>query len=748
MHSNISILPQVQSSSSAEALEKSPVTQAGSCDEYPRTLQRLPIQKKLVVGAADDPLEEEADTIADRVMRMPEIPFIQRKCTHCEEEEKIQPQPTDSFVQKKAIGQGSAASASITDQIQSTRGGGSSLSEPLKSFMENRFMADFSSVRIHTGSYAGQMAGELKAQAFTVGSDIYFNSGRFTPTSSDSKRLLAHELTHTIQQGKSSPMINRFGESEHRKLGNLAKTKFPYFARVNTDEVALRSSAKGRKTGNEFYNLVASLRKDARVLVVGNVSKWMKVMVESGAALDGKTNQPINPYGLAGYVSEELLNQEAGVFDQALPLVDGFTLTYGDFTALGGDHFAKFVDLEEEGQSAAGREKIKRFIAVLDGKIKGEFEDATTVDKEWAERYKNLAFENISHFSHGGTALETWKKIHFQALKNAANGGFMGNIGMLQRAFAINGFADHFLTDSFSSGHIRVPRMKILEFYQDFFNRHLDSILNYIYLQIGNQIIVQLFNDHPNVSGLGLLTDHDFCADSKEAATQFKQQVESEMKANHLQPKELKKLLVQYIGGAVSKVLHDDDNKSGLEVKSKKHPEGWKAFGDGKLDASFQNYIVEAVEVSKTEVVQAFNMGIDFKQTGTAAKLLESIKLLVYPVSKIEEYIPETNTSKATPLPEWRIDLTGWDTMDKTVQDKLAALIKKYLDDKALDAILQKIPKVLDKEVDWSPDVTVRPRDATRHVLVRFRDNPVEFITSATFAPADFNKAIEKAFMC
>ena len=348
---------------------------------------------------------------------------------------------------------------------------------------------------------------------------------------------MAHELTHTIQQAGSSTLkVNRFGESEHKKLGNLATTKFPYFATLATDEVALRSSPKGRRTDDQFYNLVASLRKDVRILVVGNVSKWMRVMVQSGTALDGTTNKPTDAAGLTGYVSEELLVKESGVFDQQLPVLPGLTLTYGDFTALGGDHFAKFLDLEAKAKSPGGADKIKMFVDVVDGKRKGEFEDPTTIDKEWAERYKNLAFENISHFSHGGTALETWKKGHYHALMTAAKAGYFSDIGSLQRAYAMNGFADHFLTDSFSSGHVRVPRMKILTFYQNFFDQNLDSILNYIYTSIGNQMMVQLFQDHPNITTMGQMTGHDFCADNKEAVVEFKKQVEKEMQDNNLQP--------------------------------------------------------------------------------------------------------------------------------------------------------------------------------------------------------------------
>ena len=69
--------------------------------------------------------------------------------------------------------------------------------------MESRFGADFSGVRIHTGSGAEGLSASVSAQAFTHGNDIYFNSGKFSPGTEAGGHLLAHELTHTIQQGAS-----------------------------------------------------------------------------------------------------------------------------------------------------------------------------------------------------------------------------------------------------------------------------------------------------------------------------------------------------------------------------------------------------------------------------------------------------------------------------------------------------------------------------------------------------------------
>ncbi len=210
------------------------------------------IQPKLTVGAPDNLYEKEADAIADKVMRMPEQNFVQRKCTECEKEEKLQRQVEkdelpvqakhingQSFVQKKCaacekeeeeklhrkpISEGitpfiqtksngeSTASDSLTSSIQNSRGGGVSLDSTTQSFMESRFGADFSSVKIHTGGEAIQLNKELNAQAFTVGSDVYFNEGKYQPASSEGKQLLAHELTHVIQQNnKTQGLIQMHG---------------------------------------------------------------------------------------------------------------------------------------------------------------------------------------------------------------------------------------------------------------------------------------------------------------------------------------------------------------------------------------------------------------------------------------------------------------------------------------------------------------------------------------------------------
>jgi len=174
------------------------------------------VQPKLTIGQPNDKYEQEADAMADKVMRMPQNgiqractgcegedepaiqtkPLIQRTCTACEED-TLQTKP----LMMNAKGGGGVATAALTSQLNSSKGGGSPLSASTNSLMSNAFGADFSNVRVHTGSTAIQMNQGLTARAFTHGSDVYFNKGEYSQNSSEGKRLLGHELTHVVQQG-------------------------------------------------------------------------------------------------------------------------------------------------------------------------------------------------------------------------------------------------------------------------------------------------------------------------------------------------------------------------------------------------------------------------------------------------------------------------------------------------------------------------------------------------------------------
>jgi len=120
------------------------------------------------------------------------------------------------------------ASSEVSAEIRGSLSSGSPLPGPVRSFMEPRFRADFSQVRIHTDGQAASLSRKLSAQAFTYGRDIFFGKDQYQPDTQDGRELIAHELTHTIQQGgavqrsesppavtqRSAPQVQRLGISD------------------------------------------------------------------------------------------------------------------------------------------------------------------------------------------------------------------------------------------------------------------------------------------------------------------------------------------------------------------------------------------------------------------------------------------------------------------------------------------------------------------------------------------------------
>jgi hypothetical protein len=188
-------------------------------------LLRPVLQAKLRLGPANDQYEKEADTVANQVVRQIDRSPVQRATG--EEDELAQMKPLavrqlqrsftpdarttlqrslsteeDGLTQAKQLhgAQGGQVEAGIETQIRQSRGGGRSLDAGIQRSMESAFGADFSSVRVHTNTQADTLNRSLNARAFTTGKDIFFRSGAYAPKSTDGKALLAHELTHVVQQ--------------------------------------------------------------------------------------------------------------------------------------------------------------------------------------------------------------------------------------------------------------------------------------------------------------------------------------------------------------------------------------------------------------------------------------------------------------------------------------------------------------------------------------------------------------------
>lgn len=215
-----------------------------------RLIKSGTLQTKLKISEPGDKYEQEADRTADAVMRMPELKTItdgghensiHPVCSECEkhelhrqpveeEEEEIRKQPeeeekeeirkqpveeeeeeklqaknlqTKELQAKELPGQTTDVTPAMETSINEIRSCGQPLHQSTRAFFEPRFGYDFSHVQIHRDTKASEMAGALNAKAFTLGSDIVFGADHYSPDTGEGKKLLAHELTHVIQQGKS-----------------------------------------------------------------------------------------------------------------------------------------------------------------------------------------------------------------------------------------------------------------------------------------------------------------------------------------------------------------------------------------------------------------------------------------------------------------------------------------------------------------------------------------------------------------
>jgi hypothetical protein len=177
----------------------------------------LVLQRQLSVGEVDDPLEHEADRIADHVMRMPDSAAstnakLQRAWAACEEERlsngaassRLDRKPATSD-DKKKLQQKPAATQVPVGEVPTIvhdilRSSGRPLDPTTRAYFEPRFGYDFGKVRIHADGKAAASARAVNANAYTVGQNIAFDAGRFAPGTKEGRRLLAHELTHVVQQ--------------------------------------------------------------------------------------------------------------------------------------------------------------------------------------------------------------------------------------------------------------------------------------------------------------------------------------------------------------------------------------------------------------------------------------------------------------------------------------------------------------------------------------------------------------------
>jgi Domain of unknown function (DUF4157)/Bacterial protein of unknown function (DUF922) len=380
------------------------------------------VQAKLTVSQPNDPYEQEADRVAGAVMRM-QIPESSEAVARRSIQETISRKSAagegDELVRSTSMlhrsGDNLQVDNDLEGRLNNSKGGGSPLADDVRSFMEPRFGADFSGVRVHTGSDSVRMNQDVNAQAFAHGSDIYFGAGK----APGNNELMAHELTHVVQQ--TGGMERKCTVCEEERVQSKL---MPAHAASCSSPLVIQKFE----------------------------SSEHKVLGDEGA----KT-----PTGTV----------------QTVELAKDYFVSFGDITAMAGDYFGSVNQIGElaknEGQGKGTREEIE-YVRVV--KIHGHKDKETSFSEPAREavmeRYYKLAGNNTSHFTQpegeGKTSISinnfgSYHDNHENAIKLAATAG--ATKASINGAMLQEGFASHFLTDAFSGGHIRTERLSISEWW-------------------------------------------------------------------------------------------------------------------------------------------------------------------------------------------------------------------------------------------------------------------------------------------
>jgi len=226
-------------SKSENAVQQKPISESISTVQKQDLAQEKPLQKKGKEKEEDKKVQKKSDKEEDKKVQKKgekeedkkvqkksdkeedkkvqkkgekeEDKKVQKKCADCENEDKKAQKKEEKKDEKPVqakFKESNSVNEGVENTLNSSKGGGSAMDKNTKQEMESGFGADFSDVNIHTDSKAVQMSEQLGAQAFTHGSDVYFNKGKYNPESKEGKHLLAHELTHTIQQTGSKAQNN------------------------------------------------------------------------------------------------------------------------------------------------------------------------------------------------------------------------------------------------------------------------------------------------------------------------------------------------------------------------------------------------------------------------------------------------------------------------------------------------------------------------------------------------------------
>ncbi|MFB2835355.1 DUF4157 domain-containing protein [Floridanema evergladense] len=426
----------------ADALERVPgSSQAGMLRQLQRSYGNQyvgqVIQAKLEVGSPDDIYEREADQVAEQIMRMPE-PYgssplatemispvrVQRLCDECEKE--LQQKP----IQRQTEGgaSGVTASASLENSLQQSKRGGSPLSDATRAYMEPRFGEDFSQVRVHTDSTAAQMNRALSSHAFTHGRDIYFGAGRYSPDLDGGKQLLAHELTHVVQQEEfitQTPIQRQDGEVDRPELDESAASEITFtpleqqsdIYRIRLPNITLMER---QNIGSRAWNVLdldqTLLRIPTEIGVVIEVAGNLRIVINLKVDIDpiyfsniviGKRRSDVEDFSFRQSLIWIFLADDP---NHTLQDYRRITSDLGEFIGNADLHFGAIIHGSAKifasllaSASFAGLFELARVVAGLNGAADLEIHPHITTRLEFSLNDEGLNFRHLSLFNNDTT---------------------------------------------------------------------------------------------------------------------------------------------------------------------------------------------------------------------------------------------------------------------------------------------------------------------------------------------------------
>lgn len=279
VESNFGAMPiQMQENKEQETLARPSVTYdveqlLHSTTHEPR--ERMPLQMKLTIGEVGDKYEQEADRVASSVVRQMNRPPLESES------------PMKPVLQRRDGIGGGEASKELEGAINRAKGGGRPLDSGLQGKMGQAMGENFSGVKVHTDVQADSLNRSLQARAFTTGSNIFFKRGEYNPQSRGGQELIAHELTHVVQQNSST--VQR---QEEKTQPEIAQSALEIHG-----QSTLRYGTTVQRNGDddeydEEYEEYMRLRGELEV----ETERWLDIESRKGNFGEGELNDKSIPW--------------------------------------------------------------------------------------------------------------------------------------------------------------------------------------------------------------------------------------------------------------------------------------------------------------------------------------------------------------------------------------------------------------------------------------------------------------------